>query len=164
MTSERPRPVYIGLGSNLQEPQAQVTQAIAALDRIPGCSVAARSSLYRSAPFGPVEQADFVNAVVALQTTLSAEELLGVLQGIERGMGREPSERWGPRIIDLDILLYGDAMIDEPHLKVPHPGIAARNFVLLPLRQIAPDLTIPGVGRLANLEIDECEPAISLIT
>jgi 2-amino-4-hydroxy-6-hydroxymethyldihydropteridine diphosphokinase len=151
------------LGSNLDDPQSQVERAMAALDEIPGCHVAARSSLYRSAPIGPVEQADFVNAVVALQTTLSAEDLLIVLQGAERALGREPSERWGPRIIDLDLLLYDDVMIDQPHLSVPHPGIAARNFVLLPLRQIAPDLTIPGLGPLACIEINEREPAISLI-
>lgn len=164
MTSDRNTLAYIGLGSNLDAPQAQVERAVGALDKIPGCHVAARSSLYRSAPFGPVRQADFVNAVAALQTTLSAEDLLRALQGVERALGREPTERWGPRVIDLDLLLYGDAIIDEPHLKVPHPGIGARNFVLLPLRQIAPDLTIPGVGRLAHIEINEREPAISLIT
>jgi 2-amino-4-hydroxy-6-hydroxymethyldihydropteridine diphosphokinase len=164
MTRKRHRLAYIGLGSNLNEPHVQVKRAMAALDELPGCHVAVRSSLYRSAPLGPVEQADFVNAVIALQTTLSAESLLRALQGVERSLGREPTVRWGPRVIDLDLLLYDDATIDEPHLKVPHPGIAARNFVLLPLRQIAPDLNIPGLGRLAGIEINEREPAISLMT
>jgi 2-amino-4-hydroxy-6-hydroxymethyldihydropteridine diphosphokinase len=163
MRSRRTRLAYIGLGSNLNEPEAQVEQAMAALDHTPGCHVTACSSLYRSAPFGPVEQADFVNAAVALQTSLSAKQLLHALQGVEREMGREPTERWGPRVIDLDLLIYDDEMIDEPQLTVPHPGIAVRNFVLLPLREIAPDLEIPGVGSLAEIAVNECEPAISLI-
>lgn len=164
MSEGRRRLTYIGLGSNLDDPESQVLAAMAALDATPGCHVAARSSLYRSAPFGPVKQADFVNAAVALRTALPADELLRVLQDIELRLGREPSERWGPRVIDLDLLVYGHAIIDEPHLKVPHPGIAARNFVLLPLREIAPELKVPGLGPLAAIEIDERDPEISLIT
>jgi len=125
--------------------------------------VEARSSMYRSAPFGPVEQADFVNAAVTLATSFGVHELLSQLKQIEHDIGREPEVHWGPRIIDLDLLVFGDLVVNEPGLIVPHPGIAERNFVLLPLREIAPELLIPGLGRLADIAVNESEPPISRI-
>ncbi len=154
---------FVGLGSNLDEPARQIEAAIAGLERIPDTQVAARSSLYRSAPFGPIAQPDFVNAVVMLETRRMPRELFEQLQTIEREQGRERGERWGPRRIDLDLLVFGDEVIEENGLKVPHPGIAERNFVLLPLSEIAPDLIIPGLGRLADIAVDESEPRISRI-
>jgi 2-amino-4-hydroxy-6-hydroxymethyldihydropteridine diphosphokinase len=160
---DRPAVACVGLGSNLDEPAHQVRSAMSRLDRIEATRVTARSSLYRSAPFGPVEQADFINAVALIETRLAPRELLDALQAIEAAIGRQPTERWGPRRIDLDLLVYGDAVIDEPGLTVPHPGIAERNFVLLPLGEIAPDLVVPGLGRLAEVEAIPREPEISRI-
>ena len=159
----RRRLAYVGLGSNLDGPGAQVEQAIRQLDSIAWSRVVARSSLYRSAPLGPVPQADFINAAAMLSTRLSAGRLLVELKRIETAMGREPGERWGPRVIDLDLLVHGDDEIDAPGLTVPHPGIAVRNFVLLPLREIAPEMVVPGLGRLADIEVNESEPAISRV-
>ena len=134
------------------------------LGELPDSRLVARSSLYRTAPFGGTEQPDFVNAVAALETQLDARALLEQLQHIEHRRGRErDGERWGARIIDLDLLVYDDEVIDEPDLIVPHPGIAERNFVLLPLREIAPELEIPGLGRLDNIAVNEKEPWISRI-
>jgi len=133
------------------------------LDDLADTAVEARSSMYRSAPFGPVEQANFVNAAVTLATSFGVHELLSQLKKIEHDIGREPAVRWGPRIIDLDLLLFGDVVVDEPGLIVPHPGIAERNFVLLPLREIAPELLIPGLGHLADIAVNESEPQISRI-
>jgi 2-amino-4-hydroxy-6-hydroxymethyldihydropteridine diphosphokinase len=163
---ERREPItaFVGIGSNLNEPIQQIKDALELLDDLPGCHVTRRSSVYRSAPFGPVEQPDFMNAVAELATAVPAEFLLACLQEIERALGREPGgERWGPRAIDLDLLVYGDESIDLPDLQVPHPGITERNFVLLPLREIAPQLVIPGLGQVMGLEIDEQHPQISRI-
>ena len=157
------KPAFVGLGSNLDGPAGQIEAAIASLERIPGTQVTARSSLYQSAPFGPIRQPDYVNAVVRLETRRTPRELLQQMQSIERGQGRKPGERWGPRRIDLDLLVFGDETVDEDGLKVPHPGIAERNFVLLPLGEIAPDLFIPGLGRLADIAVNEREPRISRI-
>ncbi len=154
---------YVALGSNLADPVQQLERAFDALAGLPETSLVARSSLYRSAPFGPVAQPDFINAVVALRTSLGARALLDRLQAIERSQGREREERWGPRTLDLDLLVYGAEVIDEPWLTVPHPGIVERNFVLLPLKEIAPDLVIPGTGRVADIPVDENEPRISRI-
>lgn len=161
--SGRPVTACVGLGSNLDEPVRQVRSAMSRLDGIEGTRVIARSSLYRSAPFGPIEQPDFVNAAVTVETRLAPRQLLDALQAIESDIGRQPAERWGPRRIDLDLLVYGDAMIDEQGLRIPHPGIAERNFVLLPLGEIAPDLVVPGLGRLAEIEAVPREPEISRI-
>jgi len=161
---EAPATVCVGLGSNLDEPGRQVRAAMQKLDEIALCRVIARSSLYRSAPLGPVDQPDFVNAAVILETRLAPRVLLEEFKTIERLFGREPGERWGPRRIDLDLLVYGDRLVDEPGLKIPHPGIAERNFVLLPLGEIAPDLLVPGLGRVADIEVDASRPAISRIT
>lgn len=156
---------YIGLGSNLDDPISQIERAFERLEDLPETRVIARSSLYRSAPVGQIEQPDFVNAVVSVETTLAAAVLLECLQHIERSQGRIRSEdRWGPRVLDLDLLLFGAAEIDLPELTVPHPGIGARNFVLLPLREIAPDLVIPKLGRLSEQAINRDGPQISRIT
>jgi len=154
---------YVGLGSNLEDPVRQITHAFELLDEIDDSQVIARSSLYLSAPFGPVEQPSFVNAVALLDTKLDSQALLLSLQAIEDSQGRKRDVRWGPRVLDLDLLVHGDREIDQPELRLPHPGIAERNFVLLPLREIAPDLVIPGLGRVADMAVDEHEPSISRI-
>ena len=155
---------HIGIGSNLDDPLQQVSNAIEMLDGLPGCHVLRQSSMYQSAPFGHVEQPDFINAVAVLETAVPADILLACLQELERARGRDPAaERWGPRIIDLDILVYGDQVIELPELEVPHPGIRERNFVLLPLREVTPDLVIPGLGRVADIAVDEQSPPISKI-
>lgn len=142
---------YVGIGSNLSDPAAQVQRSFDDLDRIDGVRVEARSALYRTRPFGPVAQDDFVNAVAGVLTTLTPPALLAQLRALELARGRVRSERWGPRILDLDLLVQGTARIDMPELSLPHPGIPERNFVLYPLRDVAPDLDIPGMGRVAQL-------------
>lgn len=136
--------VYIAIGSNLIEPVTQAREAIAALKQLPYSRWIASSSLYRSKPMGPQDQPDYINAVVALDTTLSPLELLDATQHIELQHGRQrKAERWGPRTLDLDILLYGNTCIDQPRLVVPHYGMTVREFVLYPLAEIAPDLILP---------------------
>ena len=157
-------PAYVGIGSNLQGPARQVEDAAALLDEIPGTCLITVSSLYRSGAFGGVEQPEFVNAVAAVVTTLSPLDLLGELQSIENRQGRERGDvRWGPRVIDLDLLVYSREKVGLPELSVPHPGIGERNFVLLPLVEIAPDLVIPGLGRVASIPVNMDEPSISRI-
>jgi 2-amino-4-hydroxy-6-hydroxymethyldihydropteridine diphosphokinase len=151
-------PAYVALGSNLDDPPAQVARAFTALAGLRGSRMVARSSLYRSRPFGPVAQPDFVNAVAGMLTTLDAATMLAELKALEERLGRErPVVRWGPRRIDLDLLVHGTTRIDEPQIQVPHPGIADRAFVLAPLAEVAPDLDVPGVGRVRTLaaRIDE---------
>jgi len=158
------RPAYVGLGSNLQGPSGQLDCAFELLAAIPETRLIARSSLYRSAPFGGIEQPDFVNAAAALLTRLPARQLLGELQTIESRRGRErDSVRWGPRVLDLDLLVYASEEIDDADLTVPHPGIAERNFVLLPLREVAPGLVIMGLGRIDTIPVNLDEPKISRI-
>jgi len=137
---------YIGIGANLGDPAARVRGAFAALDALPATRVVKRSSLYRSEPQGYREQPDFLNAVVELDTGLSADELLSELQGIETRAGRSRSFRNAPRTLDLDLLLYGSERIDRADLAVPHPRMHERAFVLIPLLEIAPHAAIPGVG------------------
>ena len=147
------QPAYIGLGSNMNEPRTQVLNAVEKLRALPTTRVIALSKLYGSKPFGPVKQSDFVNAVVGVLTQLDAPTLLQEAKNIERALGRaEKSERWGPRIIDLDVLVYGREKRADPTLTIPHPGIVERNWVLYPLADIAPSLDIPGVGRVAELK------------
>lgn len=143
---------YVGLGSNLAEPRKQVETALHMLSGLPCTNLIARSKLYATEPWGHRDQPGFVNAVAVLDTQLSARELLDALLSVERHAGRERNgERWGPRILDLDILLYGDSRIDEPALHVPHPRLHERAFVLVPLAEIAPLLYIPGAGRVLDL-------------
>jgi 2-amino-4-hydroxy-6-hydroxymethyldihydropteridine diphosphokinase len=145
-------PAYIGVGSNLNDPQAQVERGIEALATISNTRLIARSKLYRAAPMGPQDQPHFVNAVAGLLTQLDPHALLAQLKLLEKLQGREqPIVRWGPRVIDFDLLVLGAVRIDTTDLIVPHLGIAERGFVLLPLLDIAPDLEIPGVGRVSVL-------------
>jgi 2-amino-4-hydroxy-6-hydroxymethyldihydropteridine diphosphokinase len=144
-------PAYIGVGSNLGESRDRVRSAFAALEELPRTKLVARSRLYRTRPFGPVKQGDFINAVAEVATQLSALQLLDGIRGIEAAAGRVRAERWGPRTLDLDLLLYGDERINTPALTVPHPGIAERGFVLAPLAEIAPALEVPGAGRVDAL-------------
>ncbi|HEX4674145.1 MAG TPA: 2-amino-4-hydroxy-6-hydroxymethyldihydropteridine diphosphokinase [Steroidobacteraceae bacterium] len=146
-------PAYIGVGSNLDDPRAQVLRAFAELAKLPSTRVILTSPIYRSHPFGPVKQPDFANAVAGVLTQLAPRALLAGLHSVETALGRpQQRERWGPRVIDLDILVYGDQRLDEPQLTLPHPGIVERNFVLYPLADIAPELHIPGLGRVTELK------------
>jgi 2-amino-4-hydroxy-6-hydroxymethyldihydropteridine diphosphokinase len=155
--------VYIGLGSNLENPLEQVRRAIDSLSATPQIQVTSVSSLYRSRPMGPQGQPDYINAVMAIETPLGADELLDVLQTIEQAQGRvRDGERWGPRTLDLDILLYGDAIMEQPRLKIPHPGLHERSFVLYPLYEIAPKLMVPGHGALVKL-LESCENDLEMI-
>ncbi len=146
------QPAYIGAGSNLDDPRAQVLRALEKLAGIPRTRVVLTSPLYLSKPFGPIAQPDFVNAAAGLLTQLDPVELLAELRGIEKALGRpDQRQKWGPRIIDLDLLVYGRERRSDPELTLPHPGIVERNFVLYPLADIAPDLDVPGLGRVAEL-------------
>jgi len=144
---------WIGLGSNLENPQQQLSQAVTALNGLNRCRVLAQSRLYRSSPMGPQDQPDFINAVVKMSTRLDAHKLLHALQEIEKSQGRlRGGEHWGPRTIDLDILLYGDELINSHDLTVPHPGLPYRAFVLYPLWELDPDIRIPAVGEPTPLQ------------
>lgn len=154
---------YVGLGSNLDDPERQVNRAFDLLENIESTSLVARSSLYRSAPFGSVAQPDFINAVACLRSRLEPRALLNELHDIERSSGRKRGVRWGPRTLDLDLLAFGDQEIDQPGITLPHPGIAERNFVLLPLIEIAPTLVIPGLGCVSDVAVERDEPKISRI-
>lgn len=143
---------FVGIGSNLDDPAAQVHRAIQALGAIAGSSCVAASRRYRNPPMGPADQPDYVNAVAALDTTLPPHDLLAALQALEAEAGRERNgRRWGPRPLDLDLLLYGESRIDTADLTVPHPGLTVRPFVLVPLAEIEPDRWVPGAGRVADL-------------
>jgi 2-amino-4-hydroxy-6-hydroxymethyldihydropteridine diphosphokinase len=143
---------YIGLGSNLNDPLRQVARALAALDTLPASRCLARSSLYRSRPLDDAAQPDYINAVALLETRLPAIELLQGLLTIEERQGRtrRPGERWAPRTLDLDLLLYGEQRHSDARLTVPHPELIRRDFVLYPMFEIDPDLIIPGAGRLRD--------------
>jgi 2-amino-4-hydroxy-6-hydroxymethyldihydropteridine diphosphokinase len=146
------RPAFVAIGSNLADPARQVRAAFGFLAGLPDTRLLLRSRLWRSRPMGPQDQPDFVNAVAGLVTMLPPRALLDALQSIEQGMGRqEPAMRWGPRVIDLDLLLVGDLQADEPGLVLPHPGLHRRNFVLYPLAEIAAELWVPGHGRVRTL-------------
>lgn len=146
------RPAYIGLGSNLEQPLRQVEAAFKQLAELPETMLVARSQLYNSPPMGPQDQPDFVNAVAATLTTLDIKTLFQHLLAIEKRHGRERGEtRWGPRTLDLDLLVYGDRQLTSESLVVPHPGIPARGFVLYPLAEISADLDIPGIGVVRDL-------------
>ena len=143
---------YIGLGSNLAEPKAQVRAGLTALARLPQTEVEACSSLYASAPIGLANQPDFVNAACRVRTALSAPTLMQALLDIERGHGRvRGAAKGGPRTLDLDLLLYGDFVLNEPDLTLPHPRLHERAFVLYPLCELDAGLIIPGRGRAADL-------------
>ena len=151
---------FIGIGSNLEYPYRQVQQTVKALQTLPEITRLDCSPWYRSDPLGPPGQPDYINGVVRLETTLQPQALLAALQAIEHAQGRVRAQRWGPRTLDLDILLYDDLISDDPQLTLPHPGMRQRAFVLYPLYDIAPDLEVPGLGKLERL-LEHC-PYIGL--
>lgn len=141
----------IALGSNLEDPREQVRRGFEALATLPQSRLLARSRLYRTSPWGITEQPDFINAAARLETSLTPRALLDALRTIESRAGRVRGVRNGPRVLDLDLLLYGDRIVDEPGLVVPHPRLRERAFVLLPLADVAPELEVPGHGRIRDL-------------
>lgn len=146
------RPAYVGLGSNLGQPAVQLREALGRLARLADTRLIATSRLWASPPLGPPGQPDYVNAVAGLLTRKEPRDLLVELQAIEQAMGRSrPPVRWGPRLIDLDLLAFDGETLDEPGLTLPHPGLHQRDFVLYPLAEVAPQLWIPGKGRVSTL-------------
>ena len=145
---------YIGLGSNLQEPFEQIKNALTALRSLEKSELLTDSGYYTSTPMGPQDQPDYVNAVARMVTTLEPLTLLACLQSIEKRQGRVRHQRWHARTLDLDLLLYGNCIINEAALTVPHPGICERDFVYLPLLSIDKDVAIPAKGRLRELVSD----------
>jgi 2-amino-4-hydroxy-6-hydroxymethyldihydropteridine diphosphokinase len=161
--SPRPARVYVGLGSNLDDPLRQIERALLALAGLTQTQLLRVSRRYRTAPWGFAEQPPFVNAVAELATHLPPRELLDALLALEREQGRHrDGARWGPRTLDLDLLLYGDLQVEAPGLVLPHPRIAERAFVLVPLADLDADLEIPGAGvvreLLARVDAGECAP------
>jgi 2-amino-4-hydroxy-6-hydroxymethyldihydropteridine diphosphokinase len=142
---------FIALGANLGNPLQQVESALTALNHLAGCTLISHSPWYRSQAVGPGQQADYVNGVALLETTLSPADLLLQLQSVENRHGRQRRERWGPRTLDLDILLYGQLQLNQPELCIPHPRLQERNFVLYPLFDLAPNLTLPCGTLLESL-------------
>jgi 2-amino-4-hydroxy-6-hydroxymethyldihydropteridine diphosphokinase len=142
---------YVGLGANLGPREITLLRAVDLLAATDGVEVRAVSQLRETEPVGVVEQPLFLNGAVALDTSLSPQDLLDRLLEIERGLGRVRDVRWGPRVVDLDLLVYGDLQIDEPGLRVPHPRLYERRFVLEPLAELDPDLEIPGYGLMSEL-------------
>src|SRR6187402_956580 len=146
VVSTRARGVFVGLGSNLDDPHARLRDALVAFDRIPETRLLRASRCYRTPPWGVVEQPDFLNMVVELETGLPPQRLVTGLLELEQAAGRHRGPvRWGPRRLDLDLLIYGDSIIDVPGCRVPHPRLAERAFVLVPLAELAPDLAVPGM-------------------
>ena len=148
-----PARAYVGLGGNVGDVETTLAEALWALDGLPQTSVRRQSGFYRTPPWGRLDQPAFVNAVAELQTRLAPAVLLEQLLAIEQRFGRVRSEnqKWEPRTLDLDLLLYGDEVLDEPGLHLPHPRLYERAFVLVPLAEIAADLLVPGRGRVAQL-------------
>lgn len=158
---------YVGLGGNVGGAEETLCAAIRAFDALPSTRLVRASRLYRTPAWGRVEQPDFVNAVAAVDTTLAPRALLEALLGIERAHGRErnaDAERWGPRTLDLDLLLYGDEEVDEPGLHVPHPHLHERAFVLVPLCEIAPEVVIPGHGTASDVRRQVADEKITVIS
>lgn len=147
----KPVEVYIGLGSNLEDPEGQIKSAVKEIDQLEKSRLTAESGLFRSRPMGPQDQPYYINAVMLIETELEAVELLDRLQQIELDHGRVRQRHWGERTLDLDILLYDDQQIQSERLTIPHPGMAEREFVLYPLNKINPDLAVPGKGPLKDL-------------
>jgi 2-amino-4-hydroxy-6-hydroxymethyldihydropteridine diphosphokinase len=141
---------YVGLGANLGPREVTLLRAVDLLAEAEGVDVVAVSQLRETDPVGVVDQPMFLNGAVALETSLSARDLLALLLAVERELGRVRAERWGPRTVDLDLLVYGDDVVDEPGLRVPHPRVRERRFALEPLAELDPDLAIPGLGRVSD--------------
>ncbi len=154
----------VGIGSNLDDPEAQARSALRALESLPESRLVAASSLYRNPPLGPQDQPDYINAVALLETRLSPHALLDALQGVERAHHRVRGRRWGPRTLDLDLLTFGSACISDARLIVPHPGLARRAFVVFALAEIAPELEIPGLPTPARLQERMNEAGIVRLT
>ena len=144
MSAEAGVVATLGLGGNVGDVAAAFVEALARLSSTRGVTLTAMSSVYRTPPWGKRDQPDFLNMAALVATTLPARALLALCLDVERGLGRERRERWGPRLIDIDVLTYGEATIDEPDLKVPHPRLAERAFALAPLAEIAPRLMVGG--------------------
>ena len=138
--------VYLGLGANLGDRQENLAQAVKALDAGPELSVLRTSGIYKTAPWGLTGQPDFFNMVAEISTTLTPQQLLDRVKGLEQELGRDPGPRFGPRLIDVDILLYGDTVVDEPDLHIPHASLHLRAFALVPLAELAPDSVHPVIG------------------
>lgn len=155
--------VYIGLGSNLEDPLQQVEQAFRELAKLPDSQLNGESRRYRSDPVGPPGQPDYINAVARLETRLEAHTLLDQLQAIENAHQRRREVRWGPRTLDLDLLLYGNTTIHSERLIVPHPHMADRNFVLYPLADLAADLILPNGQSLESLLAQCPQAGLSLV-
>ncbi len=156
-----PALAYVGIGSNLNDPELQVSSAMAQLDAIDECAVIARSSLYVTAPVGFSNQPDFVNAACALKTKLSAIDLLDFMLDVESRIGRVRTHLPNrPRIIDLDLLLYGDQVMCTDKLTLPHPRMHKRHFVLAPLAEIDPDIAVPGLGAVADLLVKSADQKV----
>lgn len=153
MNAAAPAHAWVGLGGNLGPVRETLTQALLQLDALPDTRVLRHSAFYRTPPWGNTGQPAFLNAAAELRTGLAPEALLQALLEIERAFGRDRAgeQRWGPRRLDLDLLVYGERRIDRPGLSVPHPRMQARAFVLVPLAEIAPMLQVPGQGRVADL-------------
>ena len=154
MSPAAPVPAWVAIGGNQGQVRATLEAAIEAIDALPGTRVLQRSSLYRTPAWGRTDQPDFINGVLAVETTLAAPDLLANLLGIERRFGRlrdEDAGRWGPRTLDLDLLLHDDQVLELPGLSLPHPRLHERAFVLVPLAEIAPGLVVPGRGRVDGL-------------
>jgi len=146
-----PVTAFIALGSNLGDPAGQIRSALRALDKLPDTRLVSQSAFYRNPPAGGLSQPDFVNAVARIETRIGPRALLDRLLEIERDHGRVRDYPNAPRTLDLDIVLYGDSMVQEPGLTIPHPRMLERVFVLAPLAEIAPDAVVPGTGRIADL-------------
>jgi 2-amino-4-hydroxy-6-hydroxymethyldihydropteridine diphosphokinase len=157
------RAAYAAIGSNLNQPRERVLEALTHLSQLPQVHSLLASRLYRTHPMGPQDQPEFVNAAAGFVTHLSARELLDAMLDIERRMGRHRAERWGPRIIDLDLIWMVGSPTEQPGLSLPHPGVSSRNFVLYPLAEIAPLLKIPGMGLVQDLKNAVGDAGISVL-
>jgi 2-amino-4-hydroxy-6-hydroxymethyldihydropteridine diphosphokinase len=159
ITERAPVIAYVGLGANLGDPEAQLREAVKRLDAAAEVEVTRVSAFYRNPPLGPADQPWYVNGAARLRTRLGPEELLGLLQQVETALGRVRGERWGPRRLDLDLLLYNGEVIFAPDLVVPHPEMHRRGFVLVPLAEIAPQAWHPVLGKSAGELLAELDPA-----